>query len=104
MSKTSIIKIELDSAKIHQAFEYNSNAFKKLVGVFCSPAVQLSLVFNNGRKVFVRGQEYQASKDTIPNHRVFRINKVLDNEIISGMISKAEANTRPISVYLILEK
>jgi len=104
MAKISIQKIDLDAEKTHQAFEYNSNEFKKLIAVFCSPAVQLSLVFDNGRKVFVRGMEYQESKDSIPNHRVFSINKTLNKEIISGVINKTKRHIGQLAVYLIVEK
>ncbi len=104
MNKISIIKIKLDSEQIHQSFEWNSGEYKKLKAVFCSPDVQLSLAFDNGRKISLRGFEYQESKDTVPNNRNFRIVKDLDNEVISGVVSKSEDNKEPISVYLILEK
>ena len=85
----------------HQTFEWNTEEHKKLKAVFCSPGTQLSLTFENGKKIILRGFECRESKDTKPNNRVFKIEKDLDNEIISGIISKAGGTA---SVYLILEK
>jgi hypothetical protein len=100
----SIIKIKLDSEKTHQRFEWRSGEYKKLFSVFCSPDVQFSLVFNSGKKILLRGFEYQKSKDTAPNNRSLRVKKDLNNEVISGIISRIGNNKRQLAVYLIVEK
>lgn len=100
-----LIKIfESDTENLHQRFEWNSKEYKKLKAVFCSPDVQLSLVFDSGKKLAIRSLEFEKSKDIIPNNRNLKIDKDLDNEVISGVISKSENNTGLISVYLIVEK
>ena len=100
-----LVKIfESNLEDLHQRFEWNSGEYKKLISVFCSPDVQLSLVFDSGKKISLRGFEYQESKDTAPNNRNLRIEKDLDNELISGIISRVGNNKRQISVYLIVEK
>ena len=100
-----LIKIyESNKENLHQKFEWNSGEYKKLLSVFCSPNVQLSLVFENGKKIAIRAFNFKNGTSVPPNNRAFRIEKDLDNEIISGVISRVENNKDPISVYLILEK
>ena len=104
MNKISIIKIEFNSEQIHQNFEWNSEQYKKLIAVFCSPDVQLALVFNDGREVFIRNFNFQKTKSVPPNSRVMFINKELENEVITGVLSIQNLESEDKAVYLILEK
>ena len=98
-----LIKIPIENEVAHSRFEWQSGSYKKLIAVFCSPGVQLALVFNNGKKVFLRNWDKQKSSDIPPNSRVFFVDKDLDNEIISGVVSK-NPKERHKSIYLIVEK
>lgn len=99
-----LIKIfESNSENLHQSFEWNSGEYKKLKAVFCAPEVQLSLAFDNGKKIAIRSFENNMA-ECAPNDRNIKIEKDLDQEIISGVISKTEQHQGPLSVYLILEK
>ena len=100
----ALIKINIPSkAGFHHRFEWNSREYKKLIGFFCSPDVQLALVFNDGRQVFLRQLDYEKMPSVPPNSRVIFVEKELDNEIITGVISHNN-NEGPLAVYLILEK
>ena len=89
----------------HKSFDWLNKDYKKLKAVFCSPGVNLSLAFNSGKKLMLRGLEYDKAIHTSPNNRVFRTNKVLENEVISGLISKTEpTSSDSAAVYLILER
>ena len=102
MSKISIIKIELDGDRTHQTFQWQSNKYEKLTAVFCSPETQLSLAFDNGKKVAIKSLNYEGTLRVPPNGRVFYINKELNNELILGVLSIfAKKNA---SVYFLLEK
>jgi hypothetical protein len=86
-------------------FEWLNTDYKKLKSVFCSPGVNISLAFNNGKKLFLRGFEYRDSKRISPNKRTIEVNKDLENEVISGVISKTETtSSNNASIYLVLEK
>ena len=99
----SLIKIPINvpSELKVQTFSWNSGSYKKLKAIFCSPKVDLSLLFNDGKEVFMRGFEYGEVKHTAPNNRAFYLDKELQNEVIIGVVSKTEAQS---SVYLIVEK
>ena len=103
MNEISIIKVQADIEKQHYSFEYNSNEFKKLLSVFCSPDVQLSLVFENGKKVAIRSFNFKKGTSVPPNKRAFIIEKNLDKELISGVISRTKNNNGQLAVYLILQ-
>ena len=90
--------------KTHHRFEWNSGEYKKLKAVFCSPDVQLALVFNDGKEVFIRNFDFQKTKDIAPNNRVLFIDKELKNEVITGVVSVRDIKSENKSVYLIVEK
>ena len=90
--------------KAHHRFEWNSGEYKKLKAIFCSPDVQLSLVFNDGKQVFLRQFNFEESVSTPPNSRVIFINKELKNEVITGVVSVGDVKSEYKSVYLIVEK
>ena len=101
----TLIKIPINNAEgIHHRFEWNSEKYKKLVGVFCSPGIELALVFNDGKQVFVRQFEFSHTKNISPNSRVLFVEKALNNEIITGVVSKLNPKDSNKSVYLIVEK
>ena len=95
------IPIQVPNQLKVQTFKWNSNGYKKLKAIFCSPKVDLSLLFNDGKEIFMRGFEYGEVKHTAPNNRVFHIDKPLKDEVIIGVVGKTEAQS---AVYLIVEK
>ena len=101
----TLVKIPiLSNGIVHHRFEWQSGSYKKLVGFFCSPDVQLAMVFNDGRQVFLRQFDFENAPSVPPNSRVIFVNKALDNEIISGIISLKHPKDNGQSIYLILEK
>jgi len=97
------IPIQTDDT-VHHRFEWNSGEYKKLVGFFCSPDVQLALVFNDGRQVFLRQFDFENAPSVPPNSRVIFVNKDLDNEVITGIVSISNLKEQEKSIYLIVEK
>jgi len=90
---------------VHHRFEWKSGEYKKLVGFFCSPDVQLAMVFNDGKQVFLRQFDFENAPSVPPNSRVMFVNKDLDNEVITGVVSlMKQPKYFDKSVYLILEK
>ena len=96
------IPIELEGM-YHHRFEWNSGEYKKLIGFFCSPGVQLSLVFNDGRQVFLSQFNLDNTASVAPNSRVLFVDKELQNEMISGVLSYKGPHKKPLAVYLIVE-
>jgi hypothetical protein len=85
-----------------ESFRFTIKDFKKVRGAFCSGGVNLSLNFDNGRKVFLHKFEFGKATDCPPNKRSFIFEKDLDMELISGVVSGTMG--QQTSVYLILEK
>ena len=88
----------------HHRFEWKSEEYKKIVGFFCSPNIQLALVFNDGRQVFLRQYDFENAPSVPPNSRVIFVNKDLDNEVITGVVSIKNLEEGNKAIYLILEK
>ena len=87
------------------SFEWVNKDYTKLKSVFCSPGVNLALAFENGRKIMFRALEQRESVGIEPNKRVFELEKELQKEIISGVVSRTEpTSSNEASIYLILEK
>ena len=100
-----LIKIPIiANGSLHHRFEWNSEEYKKLNAVFCSPDVQLSLVFNDGKEVFLRQFNFEEALSISPNSRVIFIEKSLKNEIITGVASLNIPSFKNKSIYLIVEK
>jgi hypothetical protein len=85
-----------------ESFRFTIKDFKKVRGAFCSGGVNLSLNFDNGRKVFLHEFEFGKATDCPPNKRPVIFEKDLDMELISGVVSGTMG--QQTSVYLILEK
>ena len=101
----SLIKIPIKvSGLVHHRFEWKSEKYKKLVAVFCSPDVDLALVFNDGREVFLRQFDFKKAISIPPNSRVLFIDKDLDDELITGVVSIKNVKEQEKSIYLIVEK
>lgn len=89
----------------HKYFEWLNEDYTKLKAVFCSPGTNLSLAFNDGKNLILRGLEYNQSEHTSPNKRAFFVDKQLCREVLKGVVSKADATIKnKVSIYLILEK
>ena len=101
----SLVKISIKvNSLAHHRFEWKSEKYKKLIAVFCSPDVELALVFNDGKEVFLRQFNFKKAVSVPPNSRVLFIDKDLENELITGVVSVKNLKEEEKAIYLILEK
>ncbi|HNQ68825.1 MAG TPA: hypothetical protein PKN32_10630 [Bacteroidales bacterium] len=84
-----------------ESFRFTIKDFKRVQAVFCSGGVNLSLAFDNGKKVLLHGFEFSKNTDCPPNKRPVIFSEAIEMEIISGVISGTMG--KDSSVYLILE-
>lgn len=84
-----------------ESFRFTIKDFKKVRGAFCSGGVNLSLAFDNGKKVLLHGFEFSKKPDCPPNKRPLFFQEPIEMEYISGVVNGTMGNES--SVYLILE-
>lgn len=84
------------------SFRFTIKDFKKVSAAFCSGGVNLSLAFDNGKKVMLHSFEFGKNTDCPPNKRPLKLSEPIEMEIISGVVSGLVGTET--SVYLILEK
>lgn len=84
-----------------ESFRFTIKDFKKVHGAFCSAGVNLSLAFDNGKKLMLHGFEFGKNTDCPPNKRPIIFDEDIEMELVSGVVS-GEMGTNG-SVYLILE-
>ena len=87
-----------------KSFEFTIKDYKKVRGVFASGETNVSLAFDNGRKVMLRNFEQRKTNDNPPNKRPLIFDKAIDMEIIKGVITSINKEITKESIYLILEK
>lgn len=84
-----------------ESFRFTIKDFKKVHGAFCSGGANLSLAFDNGKKVVLQGFEFSHSLDCPPNKRPIFFEQAIEMELISGVITGQPSADS--SVYLIME-
>lgn len=84
-----------------ESYRFTIKAFKNVHGAFCSGGVNLSLAFDNGKKVVLHGFEFSREIDCPPNKRPVLFNEPLEMELISGVVTGETG--RDASVYLIMK-
>lgn len=91
---------------LSDAFRFTVKDYKKVCGAFCSSGTNLSIAFDNGRKIFCRNLEQKRNTDIPPNKRPLFFEKTLECELISGVITFTDNSNivQNISAYLILEE
>ena len=83
-----------------ESYRFTIKNYKKVQGAFCSGGANLSLAFDNGKKVVLHGFEFSREIDCPPNKRPVLFKEPLEMEIISGVVT-GNAGT-DTSVYLII--
>lgn len=84
-----------------ESFRFTIKDLKKVHGAFCSGGANLSLAFDNGKKVVLHGFEFSQNTDCPPNERPIVFEEAIEMELISGVLTGEAGKTA--SVYLILE-